>query len=182
MEFKTDITVFEAEIIDRLVSKPPEPDETEFGELTRKAMNSYRYLLELRWLSTMRIWEDTNFMHRPWWMFWVSKERFFEKAFKRHLVEVEQKRENRGSLQVRSKTCSICGCVQDKMPLNIREWTCPECGACHDRDVNAATNLLRQAMSEVTHGERPALVISEISDVTKLDSLNRESYKIICYE
>ena len=81
-----------------------------------------------------------------------------------------------------SKTCSVCGCIQDKMPLNVREWTCPDCGAHHDRDINAAHNLLRQAMSEVTHGERLALVISEISDVTKLDSLNRESYKIICYE
>ena len=75
-----------------------------------------------------------------------------------------------------SKTCSVCGCIQDKMPLNVREWTCPDCGAHHDRDINAATNLLRQAMPEVTHGERPALVISEISDVTKLVSLNRESY------
>ena len=81
-----------------------------------------------------------------------------------------------------SKTCSVCGCIQDKMPLNVREWTCPECRAHHDRDINAATNLLRQAMPEVTHGESKALVISEISDVTKLDSLNRESYKIICYE
>ena len=81
-----------------------------------------------------------------------------------------------------SKTCSVCGCVQEKMPLHIREWMCPECGAHHDRDINAATNLLRQAMPEVTHGESKALVISEISDVTKLDSLNRELYKIICYE
>ena len=78
-----------------------------------------------------------------------------------------------------SKTCSVCGCIQDKMPLNVREWTCPDCGAHHDRDINAATNLLRQAMPEVTHGESKALVISEISDVTKLDSLNRESYKFI---
>ena len=74
-----------------------------------------------------------------------------------------------------SKTCSNCGCVQEKMPLYVREWTCPDCGAHHDRDINAATNLLRQAMPEVTRGERLALVISEISDVTKLDSLNRES-------
>ena len=81
-----------------------------------------------------------------------------------------------------SKTCSVCDCIQDKMPLNVREWTCPECGAHHDRDINAAVNLLRQAMPEVTHGESKALVISDVSDVTKLDSLNRESYKIVCYE
>lgn len=78
-----------------------------------------------------------------------------------------------------SKTCSNCGCIQEKMPLNVREWTCPDCGAHHDRDINAATNLLRRATPEVTHGERSALVISEISDVTKLDSLNRESHKFI---
>ena len=81
-----------------------------------------------------------------------------------------------------SKTCSVCGCIQDKMPLNVREWTCSECGAHHDRDINAAVNLLRQAMPEVTHGESKALVISDVSDVTKLVSLNRESYKIVCYE
>lgn len=78
-----------------------------------------------------------------------------------------------------SKTCSVCGCIQEKMPLNIREWICPDCGAHHDRDINAAINLVRRATSEFTHGEKPALVTSEISDVTKLDSLNRESYKFI---
>lgn len=41
-----------------------------------------------------------------------------------------------------SKTCSSCGSIQTKMPLNVREWTCPDCGAHHDRDVNAAKNIL----------------------------------------
>lgn len=41
-----------------------------------------------------------------------------------------------------SKTCSSCGYIQTKMPLNIREWTCPDCGSHHDRDVNAAKNIL----------------------------------------
>jgi len=44
-----------------------------------------------------------------------------------------------------SKLCSECGCKQESMPLEIREWTCPECGAHHDRDVNAAKNLLHWA-------------------------------------
>jgi len=37
-----------------------------------------------------------------------------------------------------SKTCSACGHLLAKMPLQIREWTCPGCGVIHDRDVNAA--------------------------------------------
>ena len=40
-----------------------------------------------------------------------------------------------------SKTCSTCGRVADEMPLAVREWTCP-CGAVHDRDHNAARNIL----------------------------------------
>lgn len=41
-----------------------------------------------------------------------------------------------------SKTCSECQHVMDKMPLSVRQWTCPECGAKHDRDTNAARNIL----------------------------------------
>ncbi|MER6692102.1 RNA-guided endonuclease InsQ/TnpB family protein [Streptomyces minutiscleroticus] len=40
-----------------------------------------------------------------------------------------------------SKLCSVCGAVQNTMPLGVREWTCG-CGAVHDRDVNAAKNIL----------------------------------------
>ncbi len=37
-----------------------------------------------------------------------------------------------------SKTCSACGVIAAKMPLNVREWACANCGVLHDRDVNAA--------------------------------------------
>lgn len=40
-----------------------------------------------------------------------------------------------------SKLCSACGTLQDRMPLNVRTWTC-DCGTTHDRDVNAAKNIL----------------------------------------
>jgi len=43
-----------------------------------------------------------------------------------------------------SKTCSSCEAVMKDMPLHIREWKCPECGVAHDRDVNAAKNILKQ--------------------------------------
>ena len=41
-----------------------------------------------------------------------------------------------------SKRCSKCGHIHENLTLDIREWTCPECGTHHDRDVNAATNIL----------------------------------------
>jgi putative transposase len=46
-----------------------------------------------------------------------------------------------------SKTCSGCGHVLDALPLAQRSWTCPGCGATHDRDVNAAVNLMHMAVS-----------------------------------
>jgi putative transposase len=46
-----------------------------------------------------------------------------------------------------SKLCSACGAMQGRMPLNIREWTCA-CGAVHDRDVNAAKNVLAAGLAE----------------------------------
>ncbi len=41
-----------------------------------------------------------------------------------------------------SKRCGHCGHIVDKMPLSIREWDCPNCGTHHDRDINAAKNIL----------------------------------------
>ena len=44
-----------------------------------------------------------------------------------------------------SKTCSACGAVMEAIPLYVREWQCPVCGVVHDRDVNAAINILNQS-------------------------------------
>ncbi|MGH8966014.1 MAG: RNA-guided endonuclease InsQ/TnpB family protein, partial [Actinomycetes bacterium] len=55
-----------------------------------------------------------------------------------------------------SKLCSHCGTLQDTMPLHVRTWTC-DCGTTHDRDVNAAKNLLAAglAVSVCGAGVRP---------------------------
>jgi putative transposase len=51
-----------------------------------------------------------------------------------------------------SKLCGVCGTIRAKLPLNVREWTC-ECGATHDRDVNAARNILADGLSVIACGD-----------------------------
>lgn len=46
-----------------------------------------------------------------------------------------------------SKLCSECGALREQMSLQIREWTCA-CGSVHDRDVNAARNILAAGLAE----------------------------------
>jgi len=50
-----------------------------------------------------------------------------------------------------TQACSRCGCISDSSPkgigaLGIRRWDCSACGASHDRDVNAAQNILRAGL------------------------------------
>ncbi|MGX4694702.1 RNA-guided endonuclease InsQ/TnpB family protein [Streptomyces sp. JNUCC 63] len=51
-----------------------------------------------------------------------------------------------------SKLCGACGTVREKLPLNVREWAC-ECGTVHDRDVNAARNILAAGLAASACGD-----------------------------
>ena len=51
-----------------------------------------------------------------------------------------------------SKRCGNCGHIVDKLPLDIREWDCPECGTHHDRDINAANNILAAGLAVIVCG------------------------------
>ena len=46
-----------------------------------------------------------------------------------------------------SKRCGNCGHIVDKMPLDIRQWDCPKCQSHHDRDINAAHNILAAGLA-----------------------------------
>ncbi|KWK00770.1 RNA-guided endonuclease InsQ/TnpB family protein [Burkholderia stagnalis] len=52
-----------------------------------------------------------------------------------------------------SKRCSDCGHTVAKLPLKIRTWACPGCGIAHDRDINAARNVLAAGLAVSAHGE-----------------------------
>ena len=57
-----------------------------------------------------------------------------------------------------TKTCSSCGDVTGTITLRDRRWECPQCGVTHDRDLNAAINLLRVGASTPGLGDvRPAM-------------------------
>lgn len=74
--------------------------------------------------------------------------------------QLEYKAEWRGRTFVKvdrffpsSKACSCCGLILDSIPLSVRHWTCPGCKAEHDRDVNAARNILAAGLAVARDGE-----------------------------
>lgn len=51
-----------------------------------------------------------------------------------------------------SKHCNQCHSTVDKLPLSIREWNCPSCNVRHDRDINAAINVLAAGLAVLACG------------------------------
>lgn len=57
-----------------------------------------------------------------------------------------------------SKRCSSCGYILPFLALSTRRWVCPECKADHDRDTNAAKNILTAGLAGLAFGENVSLV------------------------
>jgi transposase len=53
-----------------------------------------------------------------------------------------------GRFEPTSQVCSACGVKDGPKPPSVREWACAECGTVHDRDVNAAKNILAAGRAE----------------------------------
>lgn len=65
-----------------------------------------------------------------------------------------------------SKTCSACGHRLDALPLSVRSWDCPACGAHHDRDVNAARNILTEGKRILSNTEGTAGHAGTVAAIT----------------
>jgi putative transposase len=69
-----------------------------------------------------------------------------------------------GRFEPTSQVCSTCGVKDGPKPLGVRQRTCPACGTVHDRDVNAARNILalgrRERLNACGTGVRPPLTVA----------------------
>ncbi len=69
-----------------------------------------------------------------------------------------------GRFEPTSQVCSACGVKDGPKPLHVRMWTCAACGAVHDRDVNAARNILalgrRERLNACGGRVRPAATLA----------------------
>ena len=104
-------------------------------------------------------------------------------AYKTTLIKVSAKNT--------SKTCFDCGYVNPKVVLGVKQWICPVCGVNHDRDINAAKNILHKGVttlgivgrepSEIKNasGEPHSSMKEESSESSNLHLVNSESARFL---
>ena len=79
-----------------------------------------------------------------------------EKAWHQFTTILEEKAKEHGRTVIyidqwypSSKTCHNCGYKNETLKLKDRTWTCPQCNTQHDRDANAAKNILNEGLKKL---------------------------------
>ena len=78
-----------------------------------------------------------------------------------------------------SKTCHNCGFVNPKVKIGIKQWICPVCGVSHDRDINAAQNILSKGVTSLGIVPRELREIKNACGEPR-SSVKQESVKSSC--
>lgn len=75
------------------------------------------------------------------WSAFVSMLKYKAKWYGKKILQI-------GTFTPSSTVCSTCGTIHKEIVhnLTVREWTCPDCETHHDRDINAAINILNKAL------------------------------------
>ena len=81
----------------------------------------------------------------PGWSTFVGMLEYKANLYGRTLVRVDR-------MFPSSQLCSACGHRDGPKPLKVRTWTCPDCGTVHDRDLNAAKNILAAGLAVTACG------------------------------
>jgi putative transposase len=74
-------------------------------------------------------------VHDAGWSAFTGMLEYKARRYGRHFART-------GRFEPTSQLCSACGRPGGPKPLSAREWECAECGTAHDRDLNAAKNVL----------------------------------------
>jgi putative transposase len=99
------------------------------------------------------------------WSEFVSQLEYKAEWYGRNLLKIDR-------FFPSSKTCYDCKHVRDSLPLDIREWVCPECGTVHDRDTNAALNILAEGLSVNACGGSGRPVRTHVRRATPVEAGN----------
>jgi putative transposase len=97
------------------------------------------------------------------WGEFVRQLEYKSKWYGRTLVKIDQ-------WYPSSKTCHTCKHVLDSLVLDIREWVCPACDVVHDRDINAALNILTEGLSVAACGESVRPVRAKAQRATPVEA------------
>jgi len=81
-------------------------------------------------------------IHQASWHKFLSMLEYKTKWYGRELIKVDR-------FFASSKICNVCGYKNDNLKLSQREWICPSCKTHHQRDYNAALNLLKEGLKTV---------------------------------
>jgi putative transposase len=104
-------------------------------------------------------------VHDAGWSAFVNMLEYKARLYGREFAKI-------GRFEPTSQVCSACGVKDGPKPLHVREWTCGACGAVHDRDVNAARNILalgrRETQNACGGGIRPPLAMAAAGETGSL--------------